>query len=76
MTEDGDRDYVNLGLEDAAAVAAISRTTGINKGKVLGLLVRKGMGRPPLTAWERRVYRVIDETAEQLDGPDAEERSA
>jgi len=76
MSDDGDRDYVNLSLEDAAAVAAIARTTGINKGKVLGLLVRKGMGRPPVTAWERRVYRVIDETAEQLDGPESEERSA
>jgi hypothetical protein len=76
MTDDGDRDYVNLGLEDAAAVDAITRTTGINKAKVLAMLVRKGIGRPAASAWERRVYRVIDETAQQLDDHEPEERSA
>jgi hypothetical protein len=76
MTDDGDKDYVNLSLEDAAAVDAITRTTGINKAKVLGLLVRKGIGRPPHTAWERRVYRVIDETAQQLDDREAGELPA
>lgn len=67
MSGDGDRDYVNLSIEDAAAIDAITRTTGLNKARVLGMLVRKGMGRSPGSAWERRLYRVIDETARKLD---------
>jgi hypothetical protein len=76
MAHDGDQDYVTLGFEDAAAVAAIVRTTGVNKDRVLGLLVRKGIGHPPSGAWERRVYRVIDEAAQQLRDEDDEELSA
>jgi hypothetical protein len=76
MADDGDLDYVSLSFEDAAAVAAIARTTGLKKDRVLGLLVRKAIGRPPANTWERRVYRVIDETAAQLDDLEPEERSA
>lgn len=76
MADDGDQDYVSLSFEDGAAVTAIARTTGLKKDRILGLLVRKAIGRPPANAWERRVYRVIDETAAQLDGVDPEERSA
>ncbi len=76
MADDGDQDYVALGIEDSAAVNAITRTTGLNKAKVLGLLVRKGMGFRARSAWERRVYRIIDETARRLDGDGPEEWSA
>ncbi|MEN3308005.1 MAG: hypothetical protein V7603_4207 [Micromonosporaceae bacterium] len=76
MAHDGDQDYVTLGSEEAAAVAAIVRTTGVNKDRVLGLLVRKGIGHPPRSTWERRVYRVIDETASLLRDDDGEELSA
>jgi hypothetical protein len=76
VADDIDMDYVSLDLDDAAAVTAISRTTGVNKARVLGLLVRKGMGRPASGAWERRFYRLIDETAQRLEDQDGEEKSA
>jgi hypothetical protein len=77
MVYDGDQDYLYLDLDDSEAVDAIARTTGLRKDRVLGLLVRKGIGHPARTAWERRVYRVIDEAAQvMLDEPEVEERSA
>jgi hypothetical protein len=73
MADDGEVDFVSLDLDDAAAVSAISRTTGIAKGRVLELLVRKGIGRPASGAWERRFYRLVDETARRLSEEDDDE---
>ena len=76
MAHETDRDYVSLDADDTVAVDAITRTTGVSKARVLGMLVRRGMGRPPNGAWETQFYRLIDEAARQFRSEETDDLPA